>query len=129
MQHRNQVSGNEIIVYADSSLYSKESIFKCLYWYGNEYHTSILSVDGGMYRISVMPRTTDNLSSDDLDNLLLKVERDLIDFNLRDIVSKETKNIRELLIAKAFSNGEFDEAPPGEIADPVGFNINDVKSE
>jgi hypothetical protein len=28
------------------------------------------------------------------------------------------------LVAKAFSNGEFDEIPPGEISDPVGFDVN-----
>jgi hypothetical protein len=31
-----------------------------------------------------------------------------------------------LLIAKAFSNGEFDELPPGEVSDPVGFNPNEI---
>jgi hypothetical protein len=66
------------------------------------------------------------LSSDELENLLLKVERDLVDFNLRDIVTKETQNVRDLLIAKAFSNGEFDELPPGEVSDPVGFNPNEI---
>lgn len=30
--------------------------------------------------------------------------------------------IRELLVAKAFSNGEFDECPPGDISDAVGFD-------
>ena len=60
---------------------------------------------------------------------LQKLERDLIDFNLRDIVTKETKNIRDLLTAKAFSNGEFDELPPGELSDPVGFNVNEIKND
>jgi hypothetical protein len=51
------------------------------------------------------------------------VQRDLIDFSLRETINRETTNIRELLIAKAFSNGEYDEIPPGEISDPVGFEI------
>jgi hypothetical protein len=55
---------------------------------------------------------------------LQKLERDLVDFNVRDIVTKETQNVRDLLIAKAFSNGEYDELPPGEISDPVGYDIN-----
>ena len=49
-----------------------------------------------------------------------KLNQDFIDYNLRDIVSKETKNVRELIIAKAFSNGEYDEDPPGELNDPLG---------
>jgi hypothetical protein len=59
----------------------------------------------------------------------LKLERDLVDFNLRDIVTKETQNVRDLLIAKAFSNGEFDELPPGDVSDPVGFNVNQLKND
>ena len=39
-------------------------------------------------------------------------------------ISKETKNVRDLIIAKAFSDSdEFDSEPPGEITDPVGFKI------
>jgi His-Xaa-Ser system protein HxsD len=82
--------------------------------------------DSNTYRVSVKPTSTTQLSSDELENLLLKVERDLVDFNLRDIVTKETQNVRDLLIAKAFSNGEFDELPPGDVSDPVGFNPTEL---
>jgi hypothetical protein len=37
--------------------------------------------------------------------------------------------VRDLLIAKAFSNGEFDELPPGDVSDPVGFNVNQLKND
>ena len=64
------------------------------------------------------------MKEDELDLYLQKLERDLIDFQLRDTITKETQNVRDLLVAKAFSNGEFDEEPPGEVSDPVGFNPN-----
>jgi His-Xaa-Ser system protein HxsD len=124
MQYRNEIKDNEIIVFADISLYSKDSIFKCLYWYGDKFHTNVSFADSNTYRISIKPVSTNQLSPLELENLLLKLERDLVDFNLRDIVTKETQNVRDLLIAKAFSNGEFDELPPGDVSDPVGFNIN-----
>ena len=57
----------------------------------------------------------------DLNEHLQKLERDLIDFKLREIVVKETKNVRDLLIAKAFAHQDDLEEPPGEIADPVGL--------
>ena len=45
-----------------------------------------------------------------------------MDFEVRNIVTKETKNVRDLLIAKAFaSTDEYESEPPGEISDPVGF--------
>jgi His-Xaa-Ser system protein HxsD len=127
MQFENEIKDNEIIVFADSTLYSKDSIFKCLYWYGDKFHTNLSFADSNTYRVSVKPISTNQLSSDELENLLLKLERDLVDFNLRDIVTKETQNVRDLLIAKAFSNGEFDELPPGEVSDPVGFNVNQIR--
>ena len=129
MQFQNEIKDNEIIVFADTSLYSKDSIFKCLYWYGDKYHTNVSFADSNTYRVSVKPISTIQLSQQEQENLLLKLERDLVDFNLRDIVTKETQNVRDLLIAKAFSNGEFDELPPGDVSDPVGFNVNQLKND
>jgi His-Xaa-Ser system protein HxsD len=129
MSYQNRIEGNEIIVFADTSLYSKDSVFKCLYWYGDKYHTNVSFADSNTYKISLKPIFDNSFSEKQSKELLHKLERDLIDFNLRDIVTKETKNIRDLLTAKAFSNGEFDELPPGELSDPVGFNVNEVEHD
>ena len=129
MPFQNEIKDNEIIVFADTSLYSKDSIFKCLYWYGDKFHTNVSFADSNTYRVSVKPVSTNHLSQQEQENLLLKIERDFVDFNLRDIVTKETQNVRDLLIAKAFSNGEFDELPPGDVSDPVGFNVNQLKND
>jgi His-Xaa-Ser system protein HxsD len=124
MFRKNEIINGEVIVYADASLYSKDSLFKCLYWYGDKFHTNISFYNETTYRVSIKPINENDLSEDRLNEILFKLERDLIDFNLRDIVSKETQNVRDLLIAKAFSNGEFDELPPGEVSDPLGFKIS-----
>ncbi len=126
MSFKNRIEGNELVVFADTALYSKDSIFKCLYWYGGKYQTKLTMEHESLIKIRVKPLQGDSLSEDSLQKLLEKLERDLIDFNLRDIVTKETKNIRDLLTAKAFSNGEFDESPPGDFSDPVGFDVNEV---
>lgn len=129
MPFQNEIKDSEIIVFADISLYSKDSIFKCLYWYGDKYHTNVSFADINTYRVSIKPISTNQLSQLEQEKLLLKLEKDLVDFNLRDIVTKETQNVRDLLIAKAFSNGEFDELPPGDVSDPVGFNVNQLKND
>jgi His-Xaa-Ser system protein HxsD len=129
MSYQNRIEDNEIIVFADASLYSKDSIFKCLYWYGDKYHVNVSFADSNTYKISLKPMSDNSISKEKAEKILQKLERDLIDFNLRDIVTKETKNIRDLLIAKAFSNGEFDELPPGDISDPVGFNVNEINND
>lgn len=129
MSWENRIEGNEIIVFADASIYSKDSVFKCLYWYGDKYHTNISFADSNTFKISLKPMSDNHITKENAEQLLQKLERDLIDFNLRDIVTKETKNIRDLLVAKAFSNGEFDELPPGELSDPVGFNVSDINND
>lgn len=121
MYKKNEINEGEVIVYADSNLYSKESLFKCIYWYGDKFHTNISLYNENLYRISIKPIETTGYDNEKLNELMFQLERNIIDFNLRDIVSKETQNIRDLLVAKAFSNGEFDEIPPGEITDPIGF--------
>jgi His-Xaa-Ser system protein HxsD len=123
----NEIKNNTIIVFAEASLFSKDAIFKCLYWYGDKFHTSVSIENSLFYRVTIRPQEISNVKTEELDLYLHKLERDLIDFNLRDIVTKETKNIRDLLIAKAFSNGEFDEEPSTEVSDPVGFNVNNIK--
>jgi His-Xaa-Ser system protein HxsD len=128
MNYSNTSDDAEVVVFADVNLFPRDVVFKCLYWYGGKFRTNVSFADENTYRISVKPMNNDKFSVDEQGSLLQKLERDLIDFSLRDIVTKETKNIRDLLIAKAFSNGEFDEMPPGEFSDPVGFNINDINN-
>lgn len=112
----------EITVIADSSIFSKEAVLKCLYWYGDKYHTNVALTPDGSYSIKI--RAAAKVSDEEFSLLRQKLERDLVDFQLRDTISKETHNIRELLVAKAFSNGEFDQEPPGDVSDPVGYDPN-----
>ena len=122
MKHSNFIKVDEITVFADASLFSKEAIFKCLYWYGDNFHINVSFVDSQTYLISLKTLSNANIKEDELEIYLQKLERDLIDYQLRDTITKETQNVRDLLVAKAFSNGEFDEQPPGDISDPVGFS-------
>lgn len=124
MNYKNEITDGEIIVFADAALYCKGAVFKCLYWYGDKFHTNVTFEANGFYRISLVPAVGTIKEPADMELYLQKLERDLVDFNLRDIVTKETQNVRDLLIAKAFSNGEFDELPPGEVSDPVGYDVN-----
>lgn len=116
-------SDEHIEISVDNSVYSKDALFKCLYWYTNVFQIDVITQDGH-FHIKLTPSV--HLSDEERKDYLVKLNRDLVDFNLRDIITKETKNIRELLIAKAFSNGEFDEEPPGSISDPIGFDISKI---
>ncbi len=121
----NHVEDGKIIAYADKRIYSKTTILKCLYWYGGQFHTLLSLKDDSTFKITLEPlqEVQDKL---ELTALLQKLERDLIDYHLRDIVAKETRNVRDLLIAKAFAHAEDFAEPPGEVSDPVGFDRQQV---
>ena len=121
MSNRNRIQAGVFIASVDGVIYSNTTVYKCMYWFGDKFHINVQQESGNDYLITLKPMLNANIPEGELPYYLQKLERDLVDFHLRDIVNKETSGIRELLVAKAFSNGEYDEAPPGEISDPVGF--------
>lgn len=50
MVKENLIEGDEIIVHADASIFSKEVILKALYWYGDKFHTAV-SVEDNYYKV------------------------------------------------------------------------------
>ena len=119
MKYSSRIEEGRIIAYAPLALYAKDVIIKCLYWYGDKFTVSIDVIAGEAFEIELLAATP--MTPEDLQLYQQKLTRDLIDFNLRDIVTKETQNVRDLLSAKAFSHGEFDEVPVGEVSDPIGY--------
>lgn len=113
------LSTAQIII--DGKLYSVEVIHKCFYWYGDKFSVDI-KVEGDFFVIDISELGNEGT----IEKIFAKIKNDLIDFKTREIISTETKNIRDLLVAKAFANGEFDESPSGEISDPVGFNPEEI---
>ncbi|MES2418552.1 MAG: His-Xaa-Ser system protein HxsD [Bacteroidota bacterium] len=119
---QNHISDNSIVIYLDYSIYSKDVILKCLYWYGNNFHIDLRKYNEDFYCVTLTAKKEET-GQVDFETYLQKFERDIIDFSLREIITKETSNIRDLLIAKAFSNCEFDEEPTGTVSDPVGYDV------
>lgn len=112
-------------VVIDSSLYNETVVYKAFYWYAGSYEVDIASDKEARFVVRVRPKEGE-LSDLHLAHLRERVHQDLIDFKTRHIIETETRAVRELLVAKAFAHGdEFDETPPGDPSDPVGFRIDD----
>ncbi len=90
----------------DLTIYDIETLHKCFYWYGNEYSVDIHKNNDDNCNIKLFPKNYDTINKENHDLIKNKIRNDLIDFKVRSIVSKETKQIRELIIAKAFSHFE-----------------------
>ena len=101
-------SENRIFFSVNNELYNDTVIFKVLYWLSEIYTITIDKIEN--YTEITLEKGS-AFNSEELQKLNLKISQDLIDFKVRDIVNNETKNIRELLLIKAFANNDdFDDS-------------------
>lgn len=118
------VDESNLQITIDGKIYSSDVIHKCFYWYGNKY-TVAIDAKGSFFVVDI----TELSKKGNIKGIISKIKNDFIDFKTREIISIETKNIRELLIVKAFAqDDQYDEAPPGNVNDPIGFDPSTVKS-
>lgn len=88
----------------DPSIFSEKVITKSLYNYANDYMITWEKV-GEIF--SIVLRKKDGVINQDLLKYLSeKINRDLIDYKTREIIFSETKDIRNIILIKAFSNND-----------------------
>lgn len=117
-----RISSDTLSLLVDKSLYSEKVIYNCFYWYGEIYAVTIESCLN-QFLIKLKKKEGD-LTNDLFEQLLNKVKTDLVDFKTREIVNEETRDIKNILIAKAFSKfDDFDEQNSGSIDDPLRFDL------
>jgi His-Xaa-Ser system protein HxsD len=119
-----ELRNNEIFLFVEKEIYNEDVLHKCFYWYGGDFSVDISAHTDKIFLV----RLKSNSTNPDLQVVVEKIKRDLIDFKLRDIVTKETKTVRELIVAKAFAYYGLNNDPSTEITDPVGFDPQRVKS-
>jgi len=118
-----RIDDKVIRISVDSRLYPEQVIYKCFYWYGANYSV-IIDKSNDTFVIQLSP-LTGTVSIESFEHLNNKIKNDLIDFKTRQIINEEARDIKHILMVKAFSSfDEYDEAPKGELSDPVGFKID-----
>ncbi|MFZ3211972.1 MAG: His-Xaa-Ser system protein HxsD [Terriglobales bacterium] len=108
----------------DPRIYSREAILRACYWYARiaYIHLPESRDDRLVIRIKLKQRlpTLANPTPISIEEFLGEFCNSLLDFELRRQVEAETSSIRQLILAKAFSeSGVLEDEPPGSIADPV----------
>ncbi len=99
-----RVNDNSIILKIDTTIFNDRVITKTMYWLNgcfNIYQKSCSKV-----RTVKLEKLEGSISNEDFICLKAKINQDLIDFKTRDIVNQETKNVREILLVKAFANND-----------------------
>jgi His-Xaa-Ser system protein HxsD len=117
-------SATDVVVHLDPRIYTREAIIRTCYAYTNAaFFYCPESPDGRLHVHITLKQTSPTLESPKLPNLsdfLREFCNSLMDFELRRQVEIETAQLRQLILAKAFSeSGVLEDDPPGEIADPI----------
>ena len=93
-------SDNRAIVKIDSDIYSKAVITKVVYWLSRDF-TIMQGVEGKYWTLSL-----ENPNAVDWVDVKKRLSQLLADYQMRDVITAETKDIRNILFIKAFANVE-----------------------
>jgi His-Xaa-Ser system protein HxsD len=109
-------SDAEITLLVDETIYSRLALLKTCYWFTNRCYVFIYRHDEQHLAVRLARKS----SSIGLDAIAGEFENALLDHQLRFEIATETGTLRELIVAKAFAEGNVLEDPPvGDDKDPV----------
>jgi His-Xaa-Ser system protein HxsD len=98
-------------------LYSKEALLQACYWFTDRAYLVVTATSEQTYEVVITPKPGQGTAASDVAGELANA---LIDSELRQVVTRETGGIRELVFAKAFAEGGLlADPPPGDDRDPV----------
>ena len=108
----------------DPRIYSREAILRACYWHTSAAYIQVPESSDNrlIVRLTLKHKvpTLENPSPITIEELTGEFCNSLLDFELRRQVEAETAGIRQLIVAKAFSeSGILEDDPPGTFADPV----------
>jgi His-Xaa-Ser system protein HxsD len=121
------VSGISATIRLDPRIYSREAILKAANWLTDVAYIHCPETSDGKFVVSIglkdIAPTLGNPKPALIDDIVGEFCNSLLEFELRRQVEVETSQVRQLIIAKAFSeSGVLEEEPPGVVSDPVGID-------
>ncbi len=100
----------------DTEIYSLQAILRSCYWFTDRCFLFIEKESAGRYLVHFAGRSRDA----DLPRIVGEFANSLLENQLRVDIEAETRTIRELIVAKAFAEGNLLADPvPGGFDDPV----------
>jgi His-Xaa-Ser system protein HxsD len=117
-------SESSATIYLDPRIYTREAILKASYWATGVAYVQVPHTTDSRLAIRIeLKKRIPTLTSTKpiaIQDFVKDFCNSLLDFELRHQVNIETTEVRQLILAKAFSeSGVLEEEPPGTIADPV----------
>ena len=115
----------------DESVYSRIAIFKTAYWHTDQYYLFLNRSLENPHCIKVEIRPKKEMDRAELDLSCKAFCNSLIDQQVRQDVIKETGNIRDALVEKAFRDGKKHLNPDDLLSDEsfIPNNTDDYKND
>jgi His-Xaa-Ser system protein HxsD len=106
------------VVEIDAAIVSSEALLKACYWFSRDFVCEVRSRNEKVAEVSLTPRIP--TSASDLAIARNAFLTSAMDFALREKIEARTSGIRDLLLAKAFSeSGVLEDQPEGVFGDAV----------
>jgi len=111
-----EVKSGEVILLVDESVYSREVLLRTCYWFTDRCYLFVSRAGSGVFSVRIRAKADGKA----LDTISGDFENALIDQQVRQDIERETARLRELIVAKAFAEGQdLDDPPVGDDRDPV----------
>lgn len=109
----------------DPRIYSKEALLRACYWCTNIAYVHMPESPDNKFTVVIKLKHSAPSLEDprpiSIQEFVGEFCNSLLDYELRRQVEAETAGIRQLVLAKAFSeSGVLEDEPPGEVEDTVG---------
>ena len=116
--HRQAYAAASQSVDFDSAVFTLEVVLRAVYWLDQLATFGVATPTPKTIRVGIFPRQqSGEANAPDIRELL---RSRVVDESVRARVREETSDVRELILAKAFSAaGLLDDPPPGDDRDPV----------
>jgi His-Xaa-Ser system protein HxsD len=101
----------------NSSFVSTEALLKTCYWFSGAFVCDVSDDGNGQSIVSLKPKADSQESPEEVRE---RFTTQAMDFAVRERVASKTADVRDLLLAKAFSeSGVLEEPPQGVFGDPI----------
>jgi His-Xaa-Ser system protein HxsD len=107
---------SEKTLLVDQGVYSREALLRTCYWFTDRCYVFITRPDSGHYAVNL----TQKPGAPALETVAGEFTNALLDWQVRLDIQRETADLRELIVAKAFAEGNLlEDSPVGDDRDPV----------
>ena len=117
-ENRGTPNANQVVVEISLSTVSPEALLKTCYWFSRDYVCVVENRSESIANVVLRPRNaTPEFNPNSIRDAFLS---SALDFALREKIEAKTSGIRDLLLAKAFSeSGILEDEPEGVFGDKV----------